>query len=127
MLIRAINWQLWYLYQLCHFQNRNLGYTFQTLFEGKRRFAHNYFLYENETRGKKHREFVVKPNCSIAMFNYDRLFITLSWKTLNSELHITIRGRTKTILQLKVKFSNWFLWYNWQVGIMNLDMKKTTS
>ena len=49
MLIRVNNWQLLFLYQLRHFPNRNLWYTFQTLFALKRGLVHPYFLYENES------------------------------------------------------------------------------
>ena len=49
MLIRARNWQLLFLYQLCCFQNGNLLYTFQTLFARKRGLARPYFVYENES------------------------------------------------------------------------------
>ena len=49
MLIRTTNWQLSFLYQLRRFQNRNLWYTFQTLFEEKLGVAHPYFLYGNES------------------------------------------------------------------------------
>ena len=34
---------------LYHFQNRNLWWTFQTLFARKRRLAHPFFLHENES------------------------------------------------------------------------------
>ena len=49
MLIRATNWQLLFLYQLCCIQNRDLLHTFQTLFVRKQGLAHLYFLYENES------------------------------------------------------------------------------
>ena len=49
ILIRIANWQLWFLYQLRRFQNRNLKYTFQALCGQKRRLAHPYLLYENES------------------------------------------------------------------------------
>ena len=49
MLTRAANWQLQFLNQHDHFQNRNLWYTFQMLFARKRGLAHPYFLYENES------------------------------------------------------------------------------
>ena len=49
MLIRAANWQLPFLNQRHHFQNRNLWYTFQMLFKQKRVLTHYYFLYENES------------------------------------------------------------------------------
>ena len=44
MLIKAANWQLSFLYQIRCFQNRNLGYNFQTLLARKRGFAHLLFL-----------------------------------------------------------------------------------
>ena len=49
LLIRATDWPLSFLYQLRRFQNRNLWYNFQTLFERKRGLPHLYFLYENES------------------------------------------------------------------------------
>ena len=49
MLIRATNGKLSFLYQFLHFQNRNLRYTFQTLFAQKRGLKHPYILYENES------------------------------------------------------------------------------
>ena len=49
ILIRAINWQLLFLYQLRHFQNRNLWYTFHMLFKRKRGLAHTWFLNQNES------------------------------------------------------------------------------
>ena len=49
MLIRATNWQLSFLYQLLHFQKRNLWYTIQTLFLRKRGLGHPDFLYKNDS------------------------------------------------------------------------------
>ena len=42
--LRATNWQLPLSYQIHRFQNRNLWYTFQTLFAQRRGLAHPYFL-----------------------------------------------------------------------------------
>ena len=49
MLIRATNWRLLFLYQLCRFQNGNFLYTFQTLFARKRGLIRPYFVHENES------------------------------------------------------------------------------
>lgn len=49
MLTRATNWSLPFLYQLPRFKNRNLWYTFQTLFAQKRDLAHPYVLYKNKS------------------------------------------------------------------------------
>ena len=49
ILIRATNWQSSFLYQLRRFENRNLWYTFQTLFALKRGPTHPHLLYENES------------------------------------------------------------------------------
>ena len=48
-LIRAANWKLSFLYQICRFQNRNLWCNFQTLLARKRGLAHPFFLYGNES------------------------------------------------------------------------------
>ena len=44
ILIRAANWQSFFLYQFRCSWNRNLGYNFQTLFARKRVLAHPYFF-----------------------------------------------------------------------------------
>ena len=46
---KGCNLAIVFLYQFRHFQNRNLGCNFQTLFARKRGLAHPYFLYENES------------------------------------------------------------------------------
>ena len=38
-----------FLYLLCHFQNRCLWYTFQTLFARKQGLSPLHFVYENES------------------------------------------------------------------------------
>ena len=49
MLIRAVNWQSLFLYQIRYFQKKKLGSTFQTLFTQKRGLPYPYVLYENES------------------------------------------------------------------------------
>ena len=46
---KGCNLAIVFLFQFRRFQNRNLGFNFQTLFARKRGLAHPYFLYENES------------------------------------------------------------------------------
>ena len=63
------NCQLSFLYHLSCFQNRNLGYKFQTLLAQKWGLAHTFFLYENDSLQYRLRQMAMFLALEVRLFS----------------------------------------------------------